>query len=448
MNILIITSYFVPDSAIAAIRPYMFAKHLAEMGDNITVLRSGEFELAPFDEYDKNMDFEVISALGKNCDAEKFMRGEYEGFAPVPRGKYYFIPEKIKMPLKFIRDLKNICFGKAPKCLDHLVTVNNCQKRVIDDLHSKGKSFDIVFSTCGTLENIYAGRYAARKFNAAWIMDFRDSMIMSKSLLPEYIWNIYAERATVCALKEADCITAVSKGLCRELRSLHPRSDIYLIYNGYDENEELPEVPVSKESLDFCYTGRIYEDSKPALIALAKCISDLIASKRIDREKIRFCYAGSSSKDFSEVFAAEGLSDILIDRGYLSKGDTLKMQLESDVFTVMAWNKTDSKGILTGKFYEGIKTGRPILALISGNEPDSELLQLQKRFNYGFCHETCNKETPVSELADYIESLYNEKMSCGRLSYTPSEELRGTFCYGRTSQKLRSVFLKAQKKHG
>ena len=445
MNILIITTYFIPDSAIAAVRPYMFAKHLTEMGDNVTVLRSGEFELPPFDEYDKNMDFEVISALGKNSDAEKFMRGEYEGFTPVPKGKYHFIPKKIKMPLKFIRDVKNVSLKKPPKCLEHLVTVLKYQKQVINDMHSKGRKFDVVFSTCGTLENIYAGRYAARKFNAAWIMDFRDPMIMTRNLLPDYIWNIYAKRATVCALKEADCITAVSRELCNELKALHLRSDIYLVHNGYDENEEIPEVDVPKGELSFCYTGRIYEDRKPALRALARCIASLIECNKVDRKKIRFYYAGSNLEDFSEVFASEGISDILIDKGYLSKGDTFKMQLECDVFTVMSWNTTESKGILTGKFYEGIKAGKPILALISGNEPNSELLHIQKKFGYGYCYEICNSEMPESDLANYIESLYNEKMSCGKLSYTPSEELRDAFCYGSISKKLKSVIIKAEK---
>ena len=53
MNILIITTFFPPDSAIAAVRPYMFAKHLSAMGENVTVMRTGFFDAKPFDEYEK-----------------------------------------------------------------------------------------------------------------------------------------------------------------------------------------------------------------------------------------------------------------------------------------------------------------------------------------------------------------------------------------------------------
>ena len=281
MNILIITTCFIPDSAIAAVRPYMFAKYLSEIGDKVTVLRSGEFELPPFDEYENDMGFEVVSALGKNSDAEKFLRGEYEGFVPPQKNKFSWIPQRIKAPIKFLRDTMRILFHKPPKCFERLLTVLNYQKRTIDNLYKQGKKYDVVFSTCGYLENIAAGKYAATKFSATWIMDFRDSTLIS----PDYMWNIYAKRVTICALREADCITAVSGGLCKELKDLYPRDDVFLVNNGYDEREPLPEVVVSKDILTLCYVGRVYEDRKPSLLALIKCISKLISEKRIEKKK-------------------------------------------------------------------------------------------------------------------------------------------------------------------
>lgn len=444
MNILIITTWFVPDSAIAAVRPYMFAKHLSEFGENVTVLRSGEFELPPFDEYNSDMGFEVISSLGENCDAEKFVRGEYEGFVQPANGRYPFIPQRIKMPLKFLRDMKNVMLKRPPKCFEHPVLVLNYHKKAINRLFNQGRKYDVVFSTCGSIENIFAGRYAARVFDAAWIMDFRDSMIMSTSLNPDYMWNIYAKRATICALKEAECITAVSDGLCKELKKLYPRDDVLLLNNGYDERELLPEVVVPENRLTFCYAGRLYEEQKASLRALVKCLSNLISEKRVDKNKIKYYYAGSSGDGFRELFDSEGMADILVDKGYLSKGDALRLELASDVFTVSSWNTTKSQGILTGKFYEGIKTGKPILTLISGNMPNSELMQFQEKYNYGFCYETCNKKTAMKDLENYIESLYNEKLLCGRLSYIPSKEIKEAFGYGSITMKLHGIMQKAK----
>ena len=46
MNVLIIATFFPPDTAIAAVRPYLFAKYLTKMGHQVTVLRSGLLELS------------------------------------------------------------------------------------------------------------------------------------------------------------------------------------------------------------------------------------------------------------------------------------------------------------------------------------------------------------------------------------------------------------------
>ena len=77
MNILIICSWFPPDTAISAVRPYMFAKYLSNAGHHVRVLRLGEFDRKP-DESNlyPTESFEVISALGSNCPVERFLRSD------------------------------------------------------------------------------------------------------------------------------------------------------------------------------------------------------------------------------------------------------------------------------------------------------------------------------------------------------------------------------------
>ena len=52
MDILIITTYYPPDTAVAAVRPYMLAKYLTKRGHKVTVLRSGEFYNSASDFFD------------------------------------------------------------------------------------------------------------------------------------------------------------------------------------------------------------------------------------------------------------------------------------------------------------------------------------------------------------------------------------------------------------
>lgn len=436
MNILLITTCFPPDSAIAAVRPYMFARHLSDLGNKVTVLRTGAFEMAPFDEYPTFNGFEVISALGKNCPAEKYKRNEYEGFIQEPVNIGNSLPRYIRLPLKTARDAASIIRCRPPKCIRQPGTILKYQKKSIDRLLAKGKSFDIVWATCGGIENIYAGNYAKKAFDAKWIMDFRDSMIFSGGFFDNPWWNEFAKEATLCALDNADCVTAVGHELSDELKRLRPGAKIEVIHNGFDDTEPLPNVQGDPDTLSLCYTGRLYEDRKPALKALVRCIAELIKQKRIDRRRIRVNYAGASFDEFEKIFRTGGVADVLTNKGYLSKHDTARLQLENDIFIVLSWNTKHSRGILTGKFYEGIKCGKPILALISGELPYSELWQLQKEYSYGFCFEQSRSREMMAALEDYIEGLYLEKKANGRLSYKPTDELYNAFGYTNLSREL------------
>ena len=98
MNILIITTYFLPDTAIAAVRPYMFAKYLSQNGHRITVLRSGmaHRNLDRSLNYE-DLDISVYSYLGKNSVVERYMRGEqvnYKGRKQMIQ--FSFLPPKYR----------------------------------------------------------------------------------------------------------------------------------------------------------------------------------------------------------------------------------------------------------------------------------------------------------------------------------------------------------------
>ena len=441
MNILIITTFYPPDSCIAAVRPYMFARALSQSGNNVTVLRSGELESVPFSEYENVHFCETVSALGKNSPAEQFERGEYQSDKAPAHLVTHSVPKPVRIAVKAARDTLFILKGKPPKCLRHYGTVLKYQKRAIDALYRKGRRYDAVFSTCGSFENIYAGKYAAEVFKAGWIMDYRDSMIMHDSMFDDIWWNKYAKDATVLSLKNADAVTVISQGIADELNGLYPCDKIKVLYNGFDDKEELPEVSAESGVLSFCYTGKLHKDRIPALKAFVKCLSELIEEGKADRSRIRFLYAGPDSEKFAEIFSEAGIKDILTDKGYLSRTETTVLQMSADVFTLFSWNTKKSKGILTGKFYEGIKTRKPILAMLTGNAPGSELLMLQKKYNYGFCYEQCTKAVSMPALKRFITELYSEKMTRGRLERKPSKELYEAFSYSFLSKKLHSILL-------
>lgn len=441
MDILLICTTFFPDTAISAVRSYMLADRLAKLGHNVTVLRSGEFENRPFDDDGMaDMSFELISALGKNSDAEKYMRGEYVP-APAKAEKYPFLPPRVKTLCKAARDTaKLVIKKKPPNCVSREVKVLHYQKKVIQKLSQR--RFDVVFSTYGWLENIYAGGFAKELFGCKWIMDFRDFPLVEGKLSADLYWYKYEKAAMLYALKNADCITAVSDGLVDELKNACEPKRIYTLRNGFDDERILDDVQTCKEKLTFCYTGRCYESRYDSMRFFVFILARLIRQGRLDRDKVGFIYAGSDSQAVKEFFDKFGICDVLTDAGSVSRDEALRIQLESDIYTVLSWNTKKDRGIMTGKFYEGIKAGKPIIAVVSGDTPNSELWQLQKNYNYGCCCEICTKQAGAKELERFILNAYNEKMKNGRLSYRPSKELYDAFCYTTIAHQLNDIMHK------
>ena len=98
MKILILTTYYPPDTAIAAVRPYMFAKYLAQQGHQVTVLRSGEINKRCENFFDPLPDVRVISYLGENSPAEAYQRGQWSGIPAEGASRIGFLPSWLRRP--------------------------------------------------------------------------------------------------------------------------------------------------------------------------------------------------------------------------------------------------------------------------------------------------------------------------------------------------------------
>ena len=441
MRILIICTYFPPDSSIASVRPYMLSKYLTQMGHEVTVLRSGELDHKPDPNYRCLDDgFKVISFQGKNSDAERYERGEDIVRIPATY-KFSTLPPHVR---KVLSAGKSIVSSPVDFAREILETRRNytLQKRAIDKLSNK--RFDIVFSTYSDLENIFAGEYAARKTHAKWIMDFRDPIVRYSDVYKKWAWNLYAGPVQKKALQKADLYTCVSDGLKNSLLKDVPTARIVTLYNGYEaDGEELrtDQEITAERKLSFCYTGQFYDMSVSALESFAHGLQSLCHSKRIDKRNLRFIYAGNNSKIVEQVFKNYDLSEILDDHGMVSRSDAAMLQKQADIFIVLSWNTKASQGVLTGKFYEGIRANKPILSIVAGDLPNSELLTLNHKYHYGFCYEACQQNNMYNAFLDYLDEMYRQKISNGKIDFSLNTEIKEAFQYNAIAKKLERLCL-------
>ncbi len=434
-NILLICSYFPPDTSIAAVRPFMFAKYLLKKGYRVTVLRSGKFSQAPDRSFEGYPDrLKIINALGDNCPVMQYesdqdsytVKKKLEWMSGEKRETLRRIYHRLLNPvlrLKQLKDSKNI-FLK--------------QKQMLNRIAGK---YDIVISTFGDIENVYAGFYASKYLGCKWILDIRDPIT---SLDKGIVWNFFTKKIEKEAVRISDACIAVSNGLSEEIyckTGVKP----YTIYNGYDgeklrkEDDETNSRIENKEAvLKFCYTGAICDERVNSLEIFCKEINFLIRKNSIKMSQIRLSYAGANSGIAAKILKNNRLENILDDRGYLSREETYALQDESDIFLLFSRNTKTSKGVVTGKFFEGIRARKPVLAIITGDEPDSELYLINQKYHYGFCYEKAKAQTEEG-LVRFIEKAAAEKELTGSVSFHPKSELFDKFRYASLTNELEII---------
>lgn len=437
MNILIITTFYPPDTAVAAVRPYMFAKYLTQRGHKVTVLRSGEFYNSASDFFDMSIPVRVISYLGPDSPAERYARGELKEVS-VEGGKsrIAFLPQIIRKPIAWVYNtcMDPVRFYQAQKAIAAKVEK---QKAALDAL--AGEHFDVVFSTFGQQENIAAAQYAAKLFGCKLIQDFRDPL--ARTVFYTRWQYRYLKRIQDSAIKNADGMTTVSEGFRQELmEGLKTDTPNITLYNGYEPtNQETETYDVEPGVFTFCYTGILYEFSD--FTPLLQALKQLAEKGSIDLSKVRLNYAGKDFDRLQEIARNMGMEEILINHGYVSRAEALRLQQISDIFLVLSWNRHDSKGVLPGKFYEGIRARRTVLSLVSGDAAGSELNLLNEKFNYGFCYEEACADVLLPGLCAFLEKAYREKMESGAVHYTANPELEATFRYDNLAKKLEEFML-------
>lgn len=429
MNILIIATYYPPDTTIAAVRPYMLAKYLSRLGHSVTVLRSGEIHETADRFFEPVPEVRVVSYLGENAPSELFERGELAAPRTHKRhGKIYQITARLYHKVKPL-------FVKEHSLEDQQENMENClkmQKSCIDTLAENGAEFDIVFSTYSRLENAYAGEYVAKKFGCKWIMDFRDPIAQENAQSPE----IYQKSKELqdYFIQKSDLFTTVAEDCEKLMREGVSDANGAVLHNGYEELSHISKEQASGV-LTLCYTGQIYERQISAVITLLKAMRQLLDRGVIEKSGLQVHLAGQNAERIIKRAEKMGLKGIFIDHGYVNRQAASRLQDSADVFLLFSWNTEKEQGAITGKFYEGIRAQKPVLSIVAGTVPNGELYRMNENYHYGFCCELC-KEDHFEALCDYLAQAYQQKMKEGRVCYEPSPQLALDFRYDNLAKRL------------
>lgn len=208
--------------------------------------------------------------------------------------------------------------------------------------------------------------------NLPWLADFRDpwSNIDFAEELRMSQWakqkNQELERKV---LQSADAITVVGDWMKMEFEA-HTTKPIHVITNGFDPSdfENVVNVKPDQELFYIVHTGSLNQHRNQPV--LWKAISELCAENPNFKQQLRIRLIGKNDVSVNECLDKVGLSSLVESVEYLPHSEITVEQKKAHVLllSINNYGKSDNsmlspKATLTGKVFEYIATGRPILMI-------------------------------------------------------------------------------------
>lgn len=232
---------------------------------------------------------------------------------------------------------------------------------------------DVVITT-GPPHSLHLIGLALKKsLNCKWIADFRDPWMEIDYFhqLPLTAGAVEKHRKMEREVAEtADGIIVVGKSMQVYFQQFNPNTEV--ITNGYDQVTSVAPVALDKK-FSITHIGMMNADRDPQVFW--KVLSMLKEEIPGFAEDLQIKLIGKVAPEVRKNIYTYNLSESLIYIDYLPHHEVLRHQSSAQVL-LLAVNKVPSaKGIITGKIFEYLQAGRPILAVAPTDGDLAEIIE-------------------------------------------------------------------------
>lgn len=374
-RVLIISYWFPPLNTIAALRVYAFAKYLRESGYDVTVLTSPAKQT---DKTDDNIDIsdipvvEVDFHLADSIDVVNNIRQSKSSGNDLQKG--------------YARKILQVCERAKNYLMGNLITPEDfwlfSAFRKADCLHQDNR-YDMILSSSGPISAHFVAFCLKSKYpEIVWFADYRDMWSYNDLFeRPKWPLNLLQRKLETLLNNNTSYLITVSEPL-REILHRKYRGAILLIENGYfpEDLRREDEGDIQDDGRwRLVHTGTIYSkyDIEPLLLAL----NELIGDGTVNRGKLNVLFCGDNTNQLRQTVDKHALSDVVVLSGKIARKQSLHVQRSSSALLFLGHDTALTKGVLTGKIFEYLVSGRPIIAMGIGR--DCSAGQLIEQSNAG-----------------------------------------------------------------
>lgn len=417
-KVLIITYYWPPSGGAGVQRWLKFSKYLREYGwepviytpenpeapaiDNslendipagISILKQPIFE--PYSAYKRLVGMKPDEKVNAGFLQEKEKPGMTEGFAVWLRGNF------------FIPDARRFWIRPSVKFLTKYL---------------KSNPVDAIVSTGPPHSMHIIALEIHKKLGIPWLADFRDpwtGIDFYHQLKISSMADKLHHKLEKKVLSSATAVTVISRDMVNEFNGIVNRK-YTLVTNGFDEDDI---SPIPQNQLDTKFTishiGSLNATRNPS--QLWKVLAEMANQNPLFSKSLQIKLVGKVDISVLKNIEENGLTGYLQRIEYMPHQDVMHEIQKSQILLLLINNTPNAKGILTGKIFEYLGSGRPILSI--GPE-DGDAAVILKDSEAG---QTAGYENEVGMhriLTDYFMKFSEQRLESNtdnRLKYSRKE---------------------------
>jgi glycosyltransferase involved in cell wall biosynthesis len=354
-KILVITYYWPPSGGSGVQRWLKFVKYFRDFGIEPIVL-TVDPDFATYPNYDYTLLDEIPNGIEIHKTKAKSPFGIYSKVRKKEVPKVGFAGEKnVGMMEKLMRFIRGNFFIPDARIGWNGFALEKAREIL------QATNIDCVITTSPPHSTQLIGLALKNEFNIKWIADLRDpwtEIYYNKELYRTSFAKNKDYRLEQLCLKKADKIVVVSQDIKRHFGANRTEilAKIRVLPNGYDDadflelnNDNIPESKVIR------YIGNLGEQY-PTLGFL-----NAFAQLLKEHAEWKLEFIGNCHKGVKQKVAELGLSKSVEFISYVDHKTAVQYMQSSSILLMIIPEIENNKGILTGKLFEYLASGKPIL---------------------------------------------------------------------------------------
>ena len=228
---------------------------------------------------------------------------------------------------------------------------------------------DVVLSSAPPYTALMVGDELADYLGVPHVVDYRDDWVGNpRHRYPTTFHKRWHIRKEGDILGRSALVLAINESIASLIRTRNPNVSVEVLPQGYDPDDFSTGQTNrrSDSSVRIVYTGMFYDAQQPD--SMLEAVNDLLKAQPSLRSRIELRFVGLFPEEKTGLISRYDLEDVVTLTGYKNHEETVAELRQADLLWMIVGHQPGGDMISTGKLFEYMGSGRPILALAPEGE--------------------------------------------------------------------------------